>query len=207
MFEKVANDDNYAMFRISSKAHLPLKHYKNCDVVAAPFTTGVFAGGAGWLFPKRSPFLPIFRQYFWQLSDAGLFKKIATNPEYQPFFLLPHQECETFNWHSVSIQQLAILFSTIVGGFGLSLLTFRYVDNLKGIFGRLLKIWYLHISRLNLSWFFFKLWKICARSLVKGCKRCHSTISSSFIQNNFPNKHSIQFKYNKTSWTYKCPNV
>ena len=64
--DKLVEDESYAQFSIGGKntGYVVCKRYQRCEVVKAPFTEGRFPGGVGWLFPKRSPYLPIFNQYY-----------------------------------------------------------------------------------------------------------------------------------------------
>ena len=117
MMDKLVEDDSYAQFSIGNKnsGYVVCKRYQRCEVVKAPFTEGSFPGGAGWLFPKRSPFLPIFNQYFWELKYAGHWNRIISKPEYDPTKLLPYQECETLDGHPISMHKVISLFAMFFG--------------------------------------------------------------------------------------------
>ena len=124
MFEKAANDENYAVFVIWHTVHWACKPYQKCEVVAAPFTDGRKLGGAGLIFPKQSPFLSIMNQHYWELKDAGLYERIKHKPEYEPFYLLPKQECEKFDGHPISMHKVVSLFTIFLCCIGFSLLIF-----------------------------------------------------------------------------------
>ena len=65
----------------------------------------------GWLFPKRSPFLPIFNKYFWELKEGGHWDRINSKPEYDPTKLLPDQECDTLDGHPIRMFKVISLFA------------------------------------------------------------------------------------------------
>ena len=123
--EKVSEDEAYAFFAISSTVYKSCDVYQKCKVVTAPFTTGRFAGGAGWLFPKRSPYFSIFNYYVRVMKETGLKDRIVNTPEYEPTYLLPDQECETFDAHPVSMLIVISLFAMLLGTTCLCLVIFR----------------------------------------------------------------------------------
>ena len=111
--DKLADDETYAFFKVAaeSSAHYPCQRYQKCEVVMTPFTEGLFPGGMDWLFPKRSPLLPIFNKYYWELKESGHFKITFDKPEYDPSHLLPDQECETLDGHPISMDKVISLFT------------------------------------------------------------------------------------------------
>ena len=111
-------DDSYAFYQVHGERHFRCHRYQNCEVVLVPFTEGRFPGGAGWIFPKRSPFLPILNKYFWELKEAGHWSRINSKPEYNPIKLLPDQECPTLDGHPISMFKVISLFAM----FGVSIL-------------------------------------------------------------------------------------
>ena len=71
VLDKLVEDDSYAFYQVHGERHFRCHRYQNCEVVLVPFTEGRFPGGAGWIFPKRSPFLPMLNKYYWELKEAG----------------------------------------------------------------------------------------------------------------------------------------
>ena len=125
--EKIAKDERYAWFSVSWEPPVECDKYQKCEVVSVPFTEGRFPGGRGWIFPKRSPFLPIFNKYYWELKEAGFRTRIKNKPEYRPNHLLPEQECETLDGHPISMHKVISLFAMFFGAFCCSFLIFRCV--------------------------------------------------------------------------------
>ena len=122
--DKVAEDDTYGVFRISGDHPSYCTQYQTCKVIEAPFAVGRSIGGGGWIFQKRSPFLPIFRYHYWKYKEAGLELRIWGKPEYSPHFLLPDQECETLDGHPVSIFKLPSVFVMLLCAACLSIIIF-----------------------------------------------------------------------------------
>lgn len=113
IYDKLAEDDSYAFFTIQNKDRISCLNYQKCNVVRKiiPFTGSKTAGGRGWLFPKRSPFLPIFKKYFWELKEAGHWRRIKDKAEYNKYHLLPDQECEDLDGHPISMHKVISLFT------------------------------------------------------------------------------------------------
>ena len=65
-------DDSYALFLVGSEAPVDCDRFYKCDIVAAPFTTGIINLGKGWMFQKRSPFLRLFKRAFRKMEEADL---------------------------------------------------------------------------------------------------------------------------------------
>ena len=105
IFELLEDDDSYALFlpQVSEHETKYCSKYQKCEVVTAPFSKGYFPGGIGWIFPKRSPFLPIFNYHFWQLNEADHKRRIYNKPEYKPSYLWPAQECEDLDGQPISM--------------------------------------------------------------------------------------------------------
>ena len=120
----MAEDDNFALFAISVGANVNCKIYQTCEVVNTPFTDGKFPGGMGWLFPKRSPFLPIFNKLFWKMKEGGLIDRIAFQPEYTPNKLLDTQVCETLDGDPISMHKVVSLFALFAVAFSFTLAIF-----------------------------------------------------------------------------------
>ena len=103
---------------MKNKGRLPCPSYQKCKVIKkiVPFTGSKTTGGRGWLFPKRSPFLPILNKYFLELKEAGHKRRIGLKAEYTPSKLLPDQECENLDGHPISMHKVISLFTLFVVG-------------------------------------------------------------------------------------------
>ena len=112
VLDKLVEDESYAYYvGRTDKGQSPCVKYQNCEVVTAPFTEGKSSSGSGWMFPKRSPLLPIFNKYFWELKEAGHYERIYHQPEYDPFKLLPDQECKDLDGDPISQHKVISLFT------------------------------------------------------------------------------------------------
>ena len=121
-------DDNFAYFAISVEEKRDCSVYKRCEIVNPPFTDGKYSGGTGWLFPKRSPFLPIINKFFRQINEAGLMYRIYRQPEFHPTnMLLPNQVCETLDGDPISMHKVVSLFVLFAVAFSFTLVIFWYV--------------------------------------------------------------------------------
>ena len=86
-----------------------------------PFVVNKIPGG-GWMFPKRSPFFPIFNQYFIVLKEEGIFKRIMESYDDNPG--LPPQVCNNYDGKPIKINKIFSLFAIIAGGIGMSTFLF-----------------------------------------------------------------------------------
>ena len=123
---EVANDASYASFFIKHGQDKDCPEYMDCRVVAAPFSSYTGTGGAGWLFPKRSPFLPIFNYYFWIMKGSGAYGRIMkpqNRPGYNPKSITKKQ-CEILEGKPIGIHKSSSVFNLLMAGLCLSILIF-----------------------------------------------------------------------------------
>ena len=123
---EVAKDASYASFLIKQTQDKDCPEYVDCRVVAAPFSSYTGTGGAGWLFPKRSPFLPIFNYYFWIMKGSGAYGRIMkpqNSPLYNPKSII-YQQCENLEGKPIGIHKSSSVFVILIAGLCLSILVF-----------------------------------------------------------------------------------
>lgn len=116
-------DDSYSVHFLSAKGFMKnCKAYHECKVIKAPFATAKVAGGAGWLFSKRSPYLPVFQKYYREAKETGALHRLWQHPKYTPNALLPDQICEELDGEPIGMDKAFSLFMMLCGGGSLSLL-------------------------------------------------------------------------------------
>ena len=123
---KIAEDGSYASFIIDHLPDSECPEYVDCRVVVAPFSSFAGTGGAGWLFPKRSPFLPIFNYYFWIMKGSGAYGRIMkpqNRPGYNPMSIAK-QQCENLEGKPIGIHKSFSVFVILMTGLCLSILIF-----------------------------------------------------------------------------------
>ena len=124
--ETVANDSSYALFIIREEPGLKLcKVTRDCSVVLAPVTTGPLATGVGWIFQKRSPFLPIFRHYHDMIRESGTFLRLhqyENRPEMQSNYFYSEPICETHKGKPIGLYKISSIFVIVVLGIGICFL-------------------------------------------------------------------------------------
>ena len=81
--------------------------------------------GGGWMFPKRSPFYPIFNHYFIELEASGVYKRIGEFWDENSH--LPPQVCPDYDGKAIKIEKIVSLFLLSAGGVALSVLIFLWV--------------------------------------------------------------------------------
>ena len=128
-------DDSYALFLVGSEAPVDCDRFYKCEIVAAPFTTGIINLGKGWMFQKRSPFLKLFRRAFRKMEEAGTIKKMEERLRRERNFERYHlkdQICSRLDGSIIGFDganKSFMLFVLFVAGVSLSQFIFAYVYN------------------------------------------------------------------------------
>ena len=122
--DKLVDDDSFAVFAVYGEGSPPdCTCYKKCKVVKTPFVVSKMLG-AGWMFPRRSPFLPILKHYFGLFKEAGTYNRLKDSHKENKNNHLPDQECFEYDGHPIQMQKAVSLFGLILGGMGLSFIIF-----------------------------------------------------------------------------------
>ena len=119
VLEKVASESSNAHFRISSTPLSSCQKVFDCSVVISSFTTGALGTGAGWMFHKRSPFLPIFNYYYHMMKESGSvlrMKRRMNRPEFDSNYYYPKQTCENLEGKPIGIYKSSSLFIILMLG-------------------------------------------------------------------------------------------
>ena len=98
-----------------------------CSVVIAPFTSGGHGKGSGWMFEKRSPFLPIFNHYFNKIREAATFKRLSeyhNRPEFDSNYYLQIPTCETNKGKPIGLYKISSTFAVVMIGAGVCLMIY-----------------------------------------------------------------------------------
>ena len=123
----MVEDDSYALFVVGSEAPVDCDRFYKCDIVAAPFTTGIVNLGKGWMFQKRSPFLSAFKRAFRKMAEAGTIRKMEDRLRRDKNFERYHlkdQICSGLDGTPIGWNKSLLLFLAFAGGVSLSLLCF-----------------------------------------------------------------------------------
>ena len=131
----MVEDDSYALFLVGSEAPVDCDRFYKCDIVAAPFTTGIINLGKGWMFQKRSPFLKLFKRAYRKMEEAGTIRKMEERLRRERNFERYHlkdQICSRLDGSRIGFEganKSAMLFALFVGGVSISQIIFAYVYN------------------------------------------------------------------------------
>ena len=123
----MVEDDSYALFLVASETPAECDRFYKCDIVAAPFLTGIINIGKGWMFQKRSPFLPLFKRTFRKMEEAGTVRKIEDKTRREQNFERYHltdQICNALDGNPIGREKSWSLLLFFVGGVGLSQIIF-----------------------------------------------------------------------------------
>ena len=118
--DKLVEDDSFALFQLWSgnRPSPACDVYQKCQVVKTHFVVARNFGG-GWMFPKRSPFLPILKHYVGLVKEVGIVLRISSSYAKQN-----GQECLEYDGDPIRLQKTFSLFAIVLGGMSLSLITF-----------------------------------------------------------------------------------
>ena len=92
----------------------------NCEVVIIPHIIHKTLG-SGWIFPKNSPFLPIFKHYVNNIKEGALLSWIFASYSDRKG---PDQICPAYDGKSIGLEKAFSLFGIISFGLGLSFILF-----------------------------------------------------------------------------------
>ena len=123
----MVEDDSYALFLAASEPPVDCDRYYKCDIIAAPFETGVINIGKGWMFQKRSPFLPFFKRAFTKMEQAGTIRKIEDRTRREQNFERYHlkeQICSSLDGTEIGWNKALLLFLLFFTGVAISQLIF-----------------------------------------------------------------------------------
>ena len=87
----------------------------------APFTSGALGKGSGWMFEKRSPFLPIFNHYFNKIKESATFKRLQrrrNRPEFDSNYYFPEPTCDTQRGKPIGLYKIFSTFAIVMIGAG-----------------------------------------------------------------------------------------
>ena len=123
VFEHLVEDDDYAAYAMmGGKGHVKIcPKYYSCDIIMVPhvITTAL---GMGWIFPKRSPFLPIFHKHLTIIQETGVLHRIADT--YDPLKGMPNQICKEYDGEPIGAEKCFSLFGMMLSGACFSIITF-----------------------------------------------------------------------------------
>ena len=77
--------------------------------------------GMGWIFPKRSPFLPIFHKHITLIKETGVYNRIGDT--YDPLKGMPGQICKEYDGEPIGAEKSFSLFGMMISGACLSVIT------------------------------------------------------------------------------------
>ena len=117
----MVEDPSFSAYVMIEKGGLArCKRFYNCEIVKIPYIIDTAMGG-GWVFPKNSPFYPIFDYYVSTLKEGGIYKRILdSHKEHQG----QEQVCTDYDGKPIGLYKCFSLFGLFLGGIILSALVF-----------------------------------------------------------------------------------
>ena len=94
------------------------KQFSECKVLAIPEVIDKVTG-AGWIFPKKSPLLPMFNHYVSLIKEGGIYEKMKNNYNDQ---LVTGQVCPDYDGKPIGLPKCFSLFGLLSAGGILSLI-------------------------------------------------------------------------------------
>ena len=118
--DHIVKDDSYAaymtMLQESGSFESGCKKWIECEVVVIPHVIHKTLGG-GWIFPKFSPFLPMFRHYVNKLREGGILDAIIASRSYRRG---QDQICPKYDGKPIALEKSFSLFGIMYFGLGVS---------------------------------------------------------------------------------------
>ena len=91
-----------------------------CEVVVIPHVIHKTLG-SGWIFPRYSPFLPMFKHYVNNMKEGAISKWISNSYSDR---MGPDQICPAYDGKSIGLEKSFSLFGIIILGAGISIILF-----------------------------------------------------------------------------------
>ena len=121
VFTKIAEDDSYAGFYVNGgDGIITCDVLTNCQVVVVPHVIYQLMG-AGWIFPKRSALLSMFKVHVSAIKERGVAQRIETSWASR-LKGTPSQICPDFDGQPIGINKAFSLFGLMAIAAGLSIL-------------------------------------------------------------------------------------
>ena len=116
-FDKVYEDPSFSAYVMMERGGLArCKRFYSCEIVKVPYIIDTAMGG-GWVFPKNSPFYPIFDYYVSILKEGGIYQRILdSHKQYQG----KEQLCTDYDGKPIGVYKCFSLFGLFLGGFIIS---------------------------------------------------------------------------------------
>ena len=110
-------DPSYAAYVMIEEGGLArCKRYYNCEIVQVPYIIDR-SMGSGWVFPKDSPYFPIFEYYASILNLGGIYKRISQSYEQHTG---QEQVCTDYDGQPIGLYKCFSLFGILLVGLLLS---------------------------------------------------------------------------------------
>ena len=117
--DKLVEDDSWAAYIMTDKdGPTHCKQFSECKVLAIPEVIDKVTG-AGWIFPKKSPLLPMFNHYVSLIKEGGIYEKMKNNYNDQ---LVTGQVCPDYDGKPIGLPKCFSLFGLLSAGGILSLI-------------------------------------------------------------------------------------
>ena len=121
--EHIVTDDSYAGYMMTNSESGSIgecKVWDYCEVVVIPHVIHRTLG-SGWIFPKNSPFLPMFRHYVNKMKEGALLDWIFASYLDRKG---PDQICPAYDGKSIGLEKAFSLFGIITVGASASIILF-----------------------------------------------------------------------------------
>ena len=119
--DHIVKDDSYAAYMMHESGYVSgCKKWIECEVVVVPHIIHKVLG-AGWTFPKFSPFLPMFRHYANKMNEGGIMDTIIGSYSDRKG---PDQICPKYDGKPIGLEKCFSLFGIMCSGLGLSIIVF-----------------------------------------------------------------------------------
>ena len=89
--------------------------WSNCEIAVIPYVVDKDLG-SGWIFPKKSVFLPIFKYYLSRMKEGAIYRRIMSSQG------MPSRICPEYAGKPIGLEKVVSLLGIIMFGTGLSVI-------------------------------------------------------------------------------------
>jgi hypothetical protein len=93
----------------------PCEKWSNCEIASIPYVVDKDLG-SGWIFPKKSAFLPIFKYYISRMKEGAIYRRIISSQG------MPRRICPEYAGKPIGLEKVVSLLGVIILGAGFSVI-------------------------------------------------------------------------------------
>ena len=114
----MVKDGSFAAYIITHKTGpMHCAEFAKCNIISVPFVISK-KSGSGWVFPKNSYLLPLFKHHVSLMKESGIYERVKKSYNNE---LNPGQVCPDLHGEAIGLNKCCSLFAIVWSGISLSI--------------------------------------------------------------------------------------